>query len=231
MPSRAPQAAYDDGVSSFDTDEAIAVAPPVSDVLRPVVYVLRHGETEWSAAGKHTSRTDVPLTIEGEQQARRAGLVLSHLRGTIVPPALVLCSPRQRAQRTAALAGLRVDDVTEDLSEWDYGDYEGLTSRQIRERIPDWTVWSHPIPSGETAEHVRARAERLLDRVISAAATGDVVLVGHGHFSRVLVACWLGLPAAEGIRFGLDPAATTALSVESGEHQVLRANIPPWPSD
>ena len=192
------------------------------------MYVLRHGETEWSATGRHTGVTDVPLTVGGEQQARRAGLVLSQLRGTNVPPALVLCSPRQRALRTAELAGLHVDEVTDELAEWDYGQYEGLTTEQIREKVPNWTIWSHPVPGGETADHVGARATKLLDRVVSAMRQGDVILVGHGHFSRVLIARWLDLPTADGVRFALDPAGTTVLGSERGERQVRRSNIPPW---
>lgn len=203
----------------------------VANERPPVVYVLRHGETRWSITGQHTGRTDVALTVEGEQQARRAGLVLSRLRGTNTPPALVLSSPRQRAQLTAQLAGLDVDEVTEELAEWDYGDYEGLTTPQIREKVPNWTVWSHPIPGGESADDVTKRATDLLDRVTGALATGDVILVGHGHFSRVLTAAWLGLHASDGVRFGMDPAATTVLGTERGERQVSRANIPPWPAE
>jgi probable phosphoglycerate mutase len=194
-----------------------------------VVYVLRHGETEWSATGRHTGVTDIPLTMRGEQQARHAGRVLSELRGTNLPPSLVLCSPRQRALRTAELAGLTVDEVTDELAEWDYGDYEGMTTDQIRAKVPNWTVWSHPIPHGETGEQVGARATKLLDRVSGAMKFGDVILIGHGHFSRVLVARWLEMEAAEGVRFGLDPAGTTVLGSERGERQVLRSNIPPWP--
>jgi broad specificity phosphatase PhoE len=199
------------------------------EIGQRVVYVLRHGETEWSVTGRHTGRTDVPLTVEGEQQARRAGLVLSQLRGTNLPPALVLSSPRERALHTARLAGLDVDEVTEELAEWDYGDYEGETTEHIRESVPHWTVWSHPIPNGETADQVGERASRLLDRVSDAMTSGDVVLIGHGHFSRVLVARWLEMSASDGVRFGLDPAGTTVLGSERGERQVLRSNIPPWP--
>lgn len=194
-----------------------------------MVYVLRHGETAWSAAGRHTGVTDVPLTVAGEQQARRAGLVLSQLRGTNLPPALVLSSPRQRATRTAELAGLTVDEVTDELAEWDYGEYEGLTTEQIREKVPNWTVWTHPIPGGETGDHVGARASKLLDRVFSAMASGDVILIGHGHFSRVLVARWLEMDAADGVRFALEPAGVTVLGTERGERQVVRSNVPPWP--
>jgi len=212
---------------------AIARLPAYDDCVpvngdTPVVYVLRHGETEWSATGRHTGTTDVPLTTNGEQQARLAGLVLSRLRCTNLPPALVLCSPRTRALRTADLAGLEVDEVTEELAEWDYGDYEGLTTDEIQQKVPHWTVWSYPIPHGETVEHVGKRASHLLDRVTTALSSGDVILIGHGHFSRVLVARWLEQSASDGVRFGLDPAATTVLGSERGERQVLRSNIPPW---
>jgi probable phosphoglycerate mutase len=211
IPAEQGRAAYHDRVSSND---------------QCVVYVLRHGETGWSATGRHTGSTDVPLTVVGEQQARLAGLVLSRLRGTNRPRALVLSTPRARALRTAELAGLQVDEVTEELAEWDYGDYEGLTTEQIQQKVPHWTVWSHPIPHGETADQVGKRAGHLLDRV--AVAGGDVVLVGHGHFSRVLVARWLDEPVSDGVRFGLDPAGTTVLGSERGERQVIRSNIPPW---
>lgn len=194
-----------------------------------MVYVLRHGETEWSATGRHTGVSDIPLTVRGEQQARHAGRVLSELRGTDLPPALVLCSPRQRSLRTAQLAGLTVDEVTDELAEWDYGDYEGLTTDEIRAKVPNWTVWTHPIPNGESGEHVGARATKLLDRVSGAMKMGDVVLIGHGHFSRVLIARWLEMDASDGVRFALDPAGTTVLGTERGDRQVLRSNVPPWP--
>jgi probable phosphoglycerate mutase len=196
---------------------------------QPVVYLLRHGETEWSARSRHTGSTDVPLTTRGEQQARRAGMVLSQLRGTNLPPALVLCSPRERALQTARLAGLHVDEITEELAEWDYGDYEGLTTEEIQKTVPDWTIWTHPVANGESADSVGARARKLLDRVAKGLMTGDVVLVGHGHFSRVLIASWLDEPASSGVRYGLDPAGTSALGTERGARQVLRSNIPPWP--
>ncbi|MGW3472617.1 histidine phosphatase family protein [Saccharopolyspora sp. NPDC000995] len=188
------------------------------------VYVLRHGTTEWSQTGQHTSRCDIPLTVEGELRARQAGQTLSALRPA--GPVVVLASPRQRAQRTATLAGL-ADVVSEPLlAEWAYGDYEGLTIQQIREQVPDWTVWTHPCPGGETAADVTARADKLLTRI--AAAGSDVVLVGHGHFSRCLIARWLGLPATSGVHFALDPAGVTVLGHERGVPQVERSNIPPW---
>jgi probable phosphoglycerate mutase len=188
------------------------------------LYLLRHGQTEWSESGQHTSRTDIPLTPEGQQRARRAGRLLAELRGD-QSPTLVLSSPRSRALRTAALAGLTVDEVTEDLAEWDYGDYEGLTTHQIRETVPEWTVWTHPCPNGETAEEVGARAAKVLERVRS--VPGDTILVGHGHFSRVLVATWLGLPPNAGVHFGLDAAGIATLGDERGVPQLRMLNLPP----
>ncbi|WHT20439.1 acid phosphatase [Crossiella sp. CA-258035] len=188
----------------------------------PTVYLLRHGETEWSRSGQHTGRTDIPLTDRGRAQAEAAGRTLAALgvKGR------VLASPRGRAQVTAELAGLRVDEVTEDLGEWDYGDYEGETTPQIRETVPGWTVWTHPVPGGESAEQVGARADRLLDRVRGLLPETDVALVGHGHFSRVLVARWLELPATAGVRFGLGTAGIAVLGFERGVPQLVRLNLP-----
>ncbi|RSM64864.1 acid phosphatase [Kibdelosporangium aridum] len=191
------------------------------------VYILRHGETQWSASGQHTSVTDIPLTANGEQQARRAGLVMSTLRGSDVPPYRVLTSPRQRAVRTAELAGFTVDEKVEELAEWDYGDYEGLTTAKIRETVPGWTVWTHPSPGGEEAKQVSDRADAVLARVKELLPCGDVILVGHGHFSRVLIARWLDLPATSGVHFGLDPAGTAVLDYERGEPRIGRLNVPP----
>src|SRR5215217_1639718 len=168
------------------------------------LFLLRHGQTEWSVNGRHTGRTDIPLTPAGEGQARASGATLRTLLGG--SPSLVLSSPRTRARRTADLAGLRIDEVTENLSEWDYGDYEGITTPKIRETVPGWTVWSHPVPGGESADEVGARADKLLDRARAALPAGDVILVGHGHFSRVLIARWIGLPSTSGVHFGLDLA-------------------------
>jgi broad specificity phosphatase PhoE len=194
---------------------------------RPAVYVVRHGETEWSLSGRHTGRTDIALTAHGEQQARKAGAVLAELRGTTVPAALVLSSPCKRAGRTAQLAGLRVDETTDELAEWDYGDYEGLTTSEIREQVPDWTLWTHPCPNGETAKDVAVRAEAVLVRVREALSKGDVVLLGHGHFSRVLIVHWLGLEPDKGVRVGLDPAGISVLGDERGQPQIRRLNVPP----
>jgi probable phosphoglycerate mutase len=190
------------------------------------VYLLRHGETEWSRDGRHTSTTDLPLTPTGERRAGDAGRLLGAMRGG-EPPALVASSPRTRALRTAELAGLTVGLVTEDLAEWDYGDYEGMSTPQIRETVPGWTIWTHPSPGGETAEQVGARAARVIERVRAALSDGDVILVGHGHFSRVLVATWLALDPHAGVHFGLEAAAITVLGDERGTPQVKRLNVPP----
>ncbi|CAM3456401.1 histidine phosphatase family protein [Kibdelosporangium persicum] len=199
----------------------------MADEKASAVYILRHGQTEWSASGKHTGVSDIPLTENGEQQARRAGLVMSTLRGSAVPPYRVLTSPRQRSVRTAELAGLTVDEKLEELAEWDYGDYEGLTTPQIREQVPGWTVWSHPSPGGEEAKQVSDRADAVLARVKELLPCGDVILVGHGHFSRVLIARWLDLPATHGVHFGLDPAGIAVLDHERGEPRIGRLNVPP----
>ncbi len=191
------------------------------------VFLLRHGETEWSLSGKHTGRTDVPLTERGRGLAAEAGRLADGLRTE--PPALVLTSPRTRAEDTARLAGFRVDDVDERLGEWDYGEYEGRTTAEIRETVPGWTVWTHPTPGGETAAQVGARAARVVEWVRAALPDGDVILVGHGHFSRVLVATWLGLPPEAGVHFGLDAAALSVLGDERGVPQVKRLNVPPAP--
>lgn len=190
------------------------------------LYLLRHGETEWSRDGRHTSVTDIPLTSTGERRAGDAGRLLGTLRGAR-PPALVASSPRARALRTAELAGLSPDSVTEDLAEWDYGEYEGLSTPRIRETVPGWTVWSHPSPGGETADQVGVRAARVLERVRAALTDGDVILIGHGHFSRVLVAAWLGLPPTAGVHFGLEAAGISVLGDERGVPQIKRLNVPP----
>lgn len=188
------------------------------------LLLLRHGRTEWSASGRHTGRTDVPLTAEGRRLARAAGEVGEHLLDG--RPALVLSSPRRRAVDTAELAALAVDRVDGHLAEWDYGDYEGATTPQIRETVPGWTVWTHPCPGGETAEQIQTRADAVLADVSAALAEGDVVLVGHGHFSRVLVARWVGLPATEGRRFAMDAPAWTVLGDERGVPQIAHLNVP-----
>src|SRR3712207_5292439 len=141
------------------------------------VWLVRHGETEWSATGRHTGSTDVPLTAKGESAARALRPRLREQRFE-----LVLTSPMQRARRTAELAGFGGAEVDEDLVEWRYGDYEGVTTPEIRESVPDWTVWTHPSPGGETPEDVRERLDRVVARCRG--TSGDVLLVGHGHALR-----------------------------------------------
>jgi broad specificity phosphatase PhoE len=188
------------------------------------VYLLRHGETEWSLSGKHTGRTDVPLTDRGRSLAKAAGDLLLRLRGA-EPPALVLTSPRSRARDTAELAGLHADGIDERLSEWNYGDSEGLTTEEIRETVPGWTVWTHPCPGGETADEVGQRADAVLSDARAALDRGDVVLVGHGHFSRVLVSRWIGLPATEGVRFAMSAPSFAVLGDERGVPQLEHVNL------
>ena len=181
------------------------------------VWLVRHGETEWSRDHKHTSVTDLDLTPEGERIARE---VADRLAGEEF--GLVLTSPRLRARRTAALVGHGGAEVDDDLVEWAYGDYEGVTTAEIRESVPGWTVWTHPVPGGETAAQVTERLDRVVGRV--RAATGRVLLVGHGHALRALTARWLGLPATDGRLFRLDTATVSVLGFERETPVVLRWN-------
>lgn len=181
------------------------------------VWLVRHGETEWSRDGRHTSVTDLPLTATGEAVARRLGERLASDRFD-----RVLTSPRERARRTARLIGHADADVDEDLVEWAYGGYEGVTTAEIRTRVPGWSVWTHPVPGGETAEQVTARLDRVVDRV--RAAGGRTLLVGHGHALRALTARWLGLPVREGRLLRLDTATVSVLGHEREQAVVLRWN-------
>ena len=179
------------------------------------LYLVRHGETEWARDGRHTGRTDVPLTAHGRHQAELVGRYLGG------PPfALVLTSPLARAVETCRLAGLGgVALERDDLREWDYGEYEGRTTSEIREERPGWTLWEDGVPGGETVEEVGART----DAVIAGAreAGGDVALFAHGHVLRILAARWLGLPARDGALLALDPATVSILGYER-EQSVVR---------
>ncbi|MFD7845862.1 acid phosphatase [Nocardia sp. NPDC059764] len=186
------------------------------------LVLLRHGETAWSAARRHTGRTDIPLTEIGEAQARAAGKLLYDLD---LSNPLVLSSPRQRALRTVELAGLSGVIVDDDLVEWDYGEYEGLTTPEIQRMSPGWTIWTGEVPEGETADHVRKRADHVLATVTPELATRDVVLVGHGHFSRALIARWAEFEVAEGRRFFLSTAAVTVLGHDHRARTVLAHNL------
>jgi probable phosphoglycerate mutase len=185
------------------------------------LWLVRHGETEWSAAGRHTGSTDLPLTAAGEQQARALVPMLADIH-----PVLVLCSPRERAMRTAQLAELRVDEVTEDLAEWNYGSYEGRTTHEIRAERPGWSIWTDGVPGGESGTDVAARADRVLGRAAHAMLDGPVVLVGHGHFSRVLAARWMGMPVSGGAHLLLGTAAPSILGAQYGTRAIVRWNLP-----
>ena len=181
------------------------------------VWLVRHGETEWSRDGKHTSFSDIPLTENGVEVARTLG---ERLGGT--PFDLVLTSPRQRARRTAELAGFPDAHVEEDLVEWGYGEYEGITTVEIRRTVPGWTVWSHPTPGGETAEQVTKRLDRVLGKVRTHG--GRCLLFGHGHALRAFAARWIQQPADEGRFLRLDTATVSVLGYERDNPVVLRWN-------
>lgn len=170
------------------------------------VYLARHGETEWSLSGQHTGITDIPLTENGRNLAKRLAPVLATERF-----ALVLTSPLERARKTCELAGLGAHaEIDRDLMEWNYGEYEGLTPKQIDAQAPGWMLFRDGCPGGESPEQVGARADRLVARVRS--VEGDVALFAHGHIFRVFAARWLGLPAMAGCHFLLDTATLSILS-------------------
>ncbi|MFB7596713.1 histidine phosphatase family protein [Streptomyces sp. NPDC056160] len=194
------------------------------------LLLVRHGETEWSVSGQHTSRTDLPLTQHGEEQAKLLAPLLTG--GTY---ARVLTSPLGRAVRTAELAGLTGAEVDADLHEWDYGGYEGVTTVEIHRTRPRWDLWTDGVAPradgtpGESPEAVGRRADRVLDRVAPALARddGDVVLVAHGHFLRVLTARRLGLPPAEGRLFQLATGTVSRLSTEHDRPVIAEWNTRP----
>lgn len=192
------------------------------------LILLRHGQTEWSRLGRHTGRTDVPLTERGVAGARALAPLLAGR-----PITAVFTSPASRAARTARLAGLEGAKQDPDLWEWDYGGYEGMTSEQIQAVRPGWYLWrdgiipgddAHP---GETVSQVGARADRVLARASASLTAGDVVLVAHGHVLRVLTARWLGLPPAEGRLFRLDTGTVSTLGTEHDEPVIATWNVPP----
>jgi probable phosphoglycerate mutase len=184
------------------------------------VWLVRHGETEWSAAGRHTGSTDLPLTVRGQEAARAVAATLHEH-----PFAAVLTSPLRRARETCELAGLSASaQVVDDLREWEYGDYEGLTTAQIRESRPGWTVWRDGCPGGESAADVGARADRVVARV--RAIDGDVAVFAHGHFLRVLGARWCGLSPESGAVLALDTATLCRLGWEREQAVVRMWNAP-----
>jgi probable phosphoglycerate mutase len=182
------------------------------------IVLVRHGETEWSATGRHTSRTDLPLTERGRERARALAGALADRRFS-----LVLCSPLRRARETCELAGFGgVAELCDELHEWDYGEYEGLTTPEIRERDPSWNLWRDGCPGGESPEQVGARADRVLDRL--RAAGGDALAFAHGHILRVTTARWLGMEVGAGARFALGAGSVGVLGYEHDTQVLTRWN-------
>ena len=185
------------------------------------VLLIRHGETEWSRTGRHTGRTDIPLTEDGRERALAIGRALAGRTMT------VWTSPLARARETCRLAGFAdAAQVDDDLREWDYGIYEGRTTAEIRAEAPDWSVWLSPIVDGESLEQVAERARRVMARVL-AAGDSDVGLFAHAHFLRILAACWIGLPPYTGRFLALDTASISILGYERQTRVVRQWNYAP----
>jgi broad specificity phosphatase PhoE len=188
------------------------------------LWLIRHGETEWSLSGAHTGRTDLPLTKAGEE---RAAALRQYLAGRQF--ALVLTSPLNRARETCRIAGYgEVAQIEPNLLEWNYGDYEGRTTADIRKQVPNWDLWTAGVPNGETIEQVASRARIVIER--AGRAGGDVALFAHGHILRILAACWLGLPPAAGRLFALDTGSLSLLGYERDTHVIQRWNQTPAPT-
>jgi len=185
------------------------------------LVLVRHGQTEWSRSGQHTSYTDIDLTPDGERQALDLAAALA---GRIFTA--VFSSPRRRALRTAQIAGIAVTEVTGDLAEWEYGRYEGITTPQIHRTDPAWNLWTDGAPGGETPGRISERIDRLLDRVTPLLDHGDVALFGHGHSLRVVGARWIGQPVEGGGRLRLDTATLSVLGHEHGRRVILHWNVP-----
>jgi probable phosphoglycerate mutase len=190
----------------------------VHDAPSQKIYLVRHGETEWSKSGQHTGRTDLPLTPEGERVARELGATLGNL--ALQP----WTSPLARAISTARLAGFPDALVDPDLREWDYGVYEGRTTADIRREQPGWSVWLSPIPGGESLDDVAQRARRVIER--ADAVQGDVALFSHGHFLRIFGACWIGQSPVLGRNLALDTATVGILGYERKTRVIRRWNGP-----
>jgi len=188
------------------------------------LVLFRHGETEWSLSGQHTGHTDIDLTDNGREQARLAAGTLARL-GLEDP--IVVSSPRRRALVTAELAGLTVDEVSPLLAEWDYGDYEGLTTAQIRTQTPDWLVWTYGCPGGESVDQVSLRADEAVACALDHMAERDVVFVSHGHFSRSILTRWVEQPLREGARYGFGTATVAVCGFEHGLRQLSALGLTP----
>ncbi|MHA0286211.1 acid phosphatase [Mycobacterium sp. C3-094] len=191
-------------------------------LLQHRLILLRHGETEWSKSGKHTGRTELELTEHGRAQAAAAAETVTQLR---LQNPVVISSPRVRARTTAELAGLHVDEVDELIREWDYGDYEGTTTEEIRKAVPNWLVWTHGCPGGETTAAVCERADRAIAVALEHMETRDVVFVGHGHFSRAVITRWIEQPVYEGIRFAMPAVSIAVCGFEHGVRQLTSLGL------
>ena len=197
----------------------VFVTSPSNSIKQAQLWLVRHGETEWSLSGQHTGRTDIPLTNNGEQQAIRIGKTLEDHNF-----AAVLTSPLLRARETCRLAGFGENAKVEpNLSEWDYGDYEGKTTSDIRKSRRGWSLWKDGVPGGETIAQVAARAQAVIDEVAS--SSGDVLLFGHGHILRILTCCWLGLPPEDGRLFALATGTVSTLGYEHETRVITRLNL------
>ena len=181
------------------------------------LILLRHGETEWSRDHKHTSTTDLDLTEVGREQARQAARTLERLA---LDKPLVVSSPRRRALITAELAGLHIDEVSPLLAEWDYGDYEGMTTHDIRTHVPGWMLWTDGCPGGESVAQATARADEAVAYGLEHMISRDVVFVSHGHFSRSVVTRWVEQPLSEVARYGFGTATVAVCGFEYGLRQL-----------
>lgn len=180
--------------------------PPGTENMK--LWLIRHGETEWSLSGAHTSRTDIPLTERGRERATKIRDYLAQRKFS-----LVLASPLLRARETCRIAGYAdVAQIEENLREWDYGIFEGRTTADIRKDQPDWSIWDSPVPEGELVEYVAARAQKVIDR--SLLAGGEVALFAHAHILRILAATWLGLEPRGGRLFALGTGSVSTLGYE-----------------
>ncbi len=185
------------------------------------IYLIRHGETPWTLSGQHTGTTDLELTPNGQAQAKALGTYLEK-----VSFEKILCSPLKRARQTCQLAHLENKaEITPDLREWNYGDYEGLTSAEIRKTHPNWTIFSQGAPNGESLEEIQARADRILAEI--ATVSGNIALFSHGHFLRALAASWLGLGVRGGAHLALSPGTVSILGKEKNAAVLLLWNAQP----
>jgi probable phosphoglycerate mutase len=191
------------------------------------LVLLRHGETEWSRDRKHTSTTDLDLTDVGREQARLAAQTLARLD---LDDPLVVSSPRKRALATAELAGLSIDEVAPLLAEWDYGDYEGLTTHEIRTETPGWLLWTYGCPGGESVDQVSMRADQAVALALDNMSGRDVVFISHGHFSRALITRWVEQPLREGARYGFGTAAVSVCGFEYGLRQLSALGLTSTPT-